>query len=1056
MSFRVNRILRRGFALVALAMFAGPAVWAAAGKVLLVSGTVSVEGRKSRALETGDAVEIGDTVVTDEQSRVQLLMADGSRIALRASSQFRIDELALPSSVQKPGLAVSTSGRSAGTLLKGGFSTREGAIGKNDPSTREMHTPIGTLGTRDTSYTVAFCRGNCANAPAQIPGQAIPDGLYIAVDEGEVTFNGRGLALTLTAPRVEYIPLDASDPQQLAQSPAFLRNDGAGAVQVAGRPILTAASNGGAPQPIDRRVPGDGSQAAQNGGSAGASSAIARDGFASDEKPEQRIFARTSLGLTLDLLNPDLPQDPQSTFAFTVPPSSLPAFTSSTTALSESFTLNAGGSLRQFNASYRGGPASYLSGTASLVDFGSNGSSEIRWGRWSNGSASIHSSHGVELVSLQNASLHWIMGPSFELAPLLPVSGSTSFVLAGGTSPTDMLGNAGTIGNAVFAADFTAQQVSATLSIDVNGYNWYAAGNAPLSTGSPRFSGTFGTVLIDGRLSGSGAFSGFLSAGALSPDQVNGVGLSYWLTEDLNQLGSVSGVLAFVPGPAQSLPPPVVQRNVAYSLGRINQTKSVGGVAANARSDTAIDANGNLTRFTAPVPDAASGSLGIGVASNTNTGVHAATGIRWGRWEAGAIDVMTPPAASESSDLTNQSLHWIAGNELGSTPMLPQTGSATYTLVGNTNPTDTLGNVGTIGTAVFAADFTNRSVTTDMTLQLGGFEWYVSGAGMLGIGEERFTGTYGDVTVANLVRGQGLFRGFLTFPRLGSGTSSGAGLSFNLSDSSGQLGYVSGVLAFAESDQSGVVVRPAVQSRDIAIAIPDAAGTYVQRAAASEYALNQDFDLTNLPGVTHGTPGASARYDIGTSSVAESDVAPLVMLRWGRWSGGDAIVTPVSNGSMYSLDLAQKSLHWVQGADSATPPVMPQFGSATYALLGATSPTDHVGNVGILNNASLNADFTNQLVSAAFDVTVNNVNVIALGSGVIGMAAGLPAHQFSGDITGGVINPGLGPPSGSFSGFFTAPGGTVPGVPGGVGVTYSITDGFSTFVIEGAAALRGP
>src|SRR5688500_6033271 len=98
MSLRVNQILRRGFALVALAMFAGPAV-SAAGKVLLVSGTVSVEGRNSRALKAGDAVEIGDTVVTDEQSRVQLLMADGARIALRASSQFRIDELALPSSV---------------------------------------------------------------------------------------------------------------------------------------------------------------------------------------------------------------------------------------------------------------------------------------------------------------------------------------------------------------------------------------------------------------------------------------------------------------------------------------------------------------------------------------------------------------------------------------------------------------------------------------------------------------------------------------------------------------------------------------------------------------------------------------------------------------------------------------------------------------------------------------------------------------------------------------------------------------------------------------------
>ncbi len=72
-------------------------------------------------------------------------------------------------------------------------------------------------------------------------------------------------------------------------------------------------------------------------------------------------------------------------------------------------------------------------------------------------------------------------------------------------------------------------------------------------------------------------------------------------------------------------------------------------------------------------------------------------GLRWGRWEGGAIDFTVPPASSRSHDMSSESLHWIAGNEFGSPPVLPQTGTATYTLVGNTSPTDTLGNVGTLG-----------------------------------------------------------------------------------------------------------------------------------------------------------------------------------------------------------------------------------------------------------------------------------------------------------------------------------------------------------------------
>ncbi len=158
------------------------------------------------------------------------------------------------------------------------------------------------------------------------------------------------------------------------------------------------------------------------------------------------------------------------------------------------------------------------------------------------------------------------------------------------------------------------------------------------------------------------------------------------------------------------------------------------------------------------------------------------------------------------------------------------------------------------------------------------------------------------------------------------------------------------------------------------------------------------------------------------------------------------------SGITQTMDLSQRSLHWIEGADMAAP-VMPVMGTATYALIGGTSPTDRVGHVGALNNAALNANFTTQQIAASFDVTINNVNVIATGAETSVPAQGLQSHQFAGSFNGGVISNSATTPQGSFSGFFTAPGGTQPGVPGGAGVTYSITDG-ANLTIDGAAAFR--
>src|SRR5262245_12270369 len=181
-----------------------------------------------------------------------------------------------------------------------------------------------------------------------------------------------------------------------------------------------------------------------------------------EQPPEIPMAGTSRLGLGVNLLEARLPLLPQISAAIVVPSSSQAPFVASTTERADTLTFAAGGSVQQFNSMLGSGvtaeAATYLSGTAALMDFGRNGSSGIRWGRWSAGDASVMTREGNETVGLQGASLHWIAGPIFEARPVLPTSGSINFTLSGGTSPTDTLGHAGLLRAGALSADFTAQK----------------------------------------------------------------------------------------------------------------------------------------------------------------------------------------------------------------------------------------------------------------------------------------------------------------------------------------------------------------------------------------------------------------------------------------------------------------------------------------------------------------------------------------------------------------------------------------------------------------------
>ncbi|MGQ0619410.1 MAG: FecR family protein [Panacagrimonas sp.] len=173
--------------------------------------------------------------------------------------------------------------------------------------------------------------------------------------------------------------------------------------------------------------------------------------------------------------------------------------------------------------------------------------------------------------------------------------------------------------------------------------------------------------------------------------------------------------------------------------------------------------------------------LAIGDAQTRDSGLDTATGLRWGRWTDG-----TALRDGEALPLEGDSLHWIYGGDLGGgAPALPKTGEASFTLVGNTSPTDNGGQTGFLGSATLSADFTNQTV--DSSLRIGftdaagaGTVWQASGSGQITQDSLLFGGDYDRVTVNGVANGSGDFNGFFVPGAADGATPLGAGLSYTL------------------------------------------------------------------------------------------------------------------------------------------------------------------------------------------------------------------------------------------------------------------------------------
>ncbi len=252
-------------------------------------------------------------------------------------------------------------------------------------------------------------------------------------------------------------------------------------------------------------------------------------------------------------------------------------------------------------------------------------------------------------------------------------------------------------------------------------------------------------------------------------------------------------------------PPPSNGRLVTYSTGPMGAgAVPFSGTQFNAPAELQLDSANNLTGFTSPYPGRAldePATWDIGTSSNTDTGFDTMTVLRWGRWSGGiASGILQSDGSDVSIDLANQSLHWISGPD-AAPPVMPVTGTANYSLVGATSPTDSFGNTGVLGSATFFADFTNFSVDSTLVIDIAGSTWSAGGSGTFGrdptLPTYLFDGTYLSVDIDGVSGGTGVFSGFFSAAGATSDPAipGGVGLTYSLQDA--QSGTtVSGAAAF--------------------------------------------------------------------------------------------------------------------------------------------------------------------------------------------------------------------------------------------------------------------
>ena len=177
-----------------------------AGKILYARGVVSLidEQDASRGGKSGSILYEGDRVVTGRGALAQLRLSDGALIALRGSSDYKIEK-------QSYGEDESLY-EQAGKLFTGWMRSITGTIGQKYPQKVSQSTSVATIGIRGTVYQIISI------PPEGLPGFAgEAPGTYVLLEEGSVEITTEAGKRTLKPGDVVFVPEGGGAPQLMPE-----------------------------------------------------------------------------------------------------------------------------------------------------------------------------------------------------------------------------------------------------------------------------------------------------------------------------------------------------------------------------------------------------------------------------------------------------------------------------------------------------------------------------------------------------------------------------------------------------------------------------------------------------------------------------------------------------------------------------------------------------------------------------------------------------------------------------------------------------------------------
>ena len=183
-------------------------------------------------LVAGANVQAGDAVVTGAASHAQIRFADDGLVALKPDTEFRIETYVYNG-------RVDGNERAVFRLVRGGFRTVTGQIGKVDHDRYSVVTTQATIGIRGTHFVLQECIADeCRETPASTP---YPPGAYCGVLDGRVAaltpFGNAEFGL-----REYFFVPPGAGPQRLIAPPTFLADNLKGRVRSRAQPPPTCIS----------------------------------------------------------------------------------------------------------------------------------------------------------------------------------------------------------------------------------------------------------------------------------------------------------------------------------------------------------------------------------------------------------------------------------------------------------------------------------------------------------------------------------------------------------------------------------------------------------------------------------------------------------------------------------------------------------------------------------------------------------------------------------------------------------------------------------------------